>query len=63
VNNDTPSAFSSESTCLPTVGWVSPSSRAAADREPVRNTLKNERYRFHSGADVAIQIYIAELLI
>src|SRR3569832_2834264 len=49
--------------CLPTVGWVRPPSRAAADSDPVRKTLKNERYRLQSGLPPVIQIYIADLLI
>src|SRR5262249_10566925 len=59
VNNGTPSAFSRESMCRPTVGCVRPAARAAADSDPVRTTPRKDRYRLQSGVSVAIQIIIA----
>ncbi len=42
VNRATPSPASSAAICRPSVGWVRPSARAAADRLPWRITSRNE---------------------
>ena len=49
-NSITPSWFSRAATCLPSVGCVRPSARAAADNEPSSAVAKNARAWFQSNA-------------
>ena len=59
VNSVRPSASSSASMCRPTVGWVSPSVRAAPDRLPSRTTSKKVRNSSQPGSRLPIQKCIA----
>src|SRR5208337_2441657 len=54
-----PSASSSASMRRPTVGWVSPSLRAAPDRLPSRTTSKKVRNSSQEGSRFAIRKCIA----
>ena len=62
VNNTRPPMNScSSAMCLPTVGWVNPKDRPAADRLPSRRTARNERYRSQPGSVIAMHLCITDL--
>ena len=48
VNSGVPRLVSRSATWRPSVGWVRPNCRAAAEREPVSATARNERSRVQS---------------
>ena len=47
-NSSTPRAVSTSRTCRPTVGWLDPSVRAAAESEPISATARKARIRDQS---------------